>query len=57
MSSNPRTTFSLAIKRIAPDPPLHISNIPNIPNNKLCNKFSYLLLNKIVSTCSSITSL
>ena len=35
LTSNPRATFALARKLIAPDPPLHIPYIPNIPKNKL----------------------
>ena len=57
LSSNPRATFALARKLIAPDPPLHIPYIPNIPKNKLCNEFSNFFSNKILSTCSTITSL
>ena len=57
LSSIPRSTFALARKRIAPDPPLHIPYIPNIPKNKLCNEFSNFISNKILPTCSIITSL
>ena len=57
LSSNPRDTFALARKLIAPDPPLHIPYIPNIPKNKLCNEFSNFFSNKILYTCSIITSL
>ena len=57
LSSNPHATFALARKLIAPYPPLHIPYIPNIPKNKLCNEFSNFFSNKILSTCSMITSL
>ena len=57
LSSNRRATFALSRKLITPVPPLHIPYIPNIPKNKLCNEFSNFFSNKILSTCSIITSL
>ena len=64
LSYNPRATFALARKRIAPDPPLHIPYIPNIHKNKLCNEFSnffriksYLLVQSLLPFTKNITSL